>query len=390
MPELPGDRATLEIDLGLVRRNWQTVRAAFSGPTLGAVVKQDAYGLGVARIAPLLHGLGCRDFWVADFDEALTLRALLPQVRIFVLHGLSGAPAAVFRAHHLVPVLNDSAELPLARAEAVRGGPFEVAIQMDTGLSRLGLTLSDVKRLRADPSAFAGLRLAAFVTHLARFADPQARRNTHQWRRFRAWTAGLPEAPLSFCASAGVFGSPTRHCSHARVGSALYGVETTPSRPQPIHLAAKLTAPILKVTDVPAGVEVGYGGLYRTAQPRRLAHLAAGYGDGVPFSFRHQAHVRLGGHAAPIVGGVAMSLMTIDVTDLPPGVAVAGARVELFGPDLPVDQMAAAAGLAPNVIMVSAGHRARRLYHEPPDAATDASPGNQNQAMGEWDRRARG
>ncbi len=385
MTDFPKDRAVLEIDLGAIRRNWRTVRAAFSGATVGAVVKQDAYGLGVATLAPLLSDLGCRDFWVADFDEGLSLRALLPQARIYVMHGLAGAPAAEFRARHLVPVLMDPSELPLARAEAARAGRFDIGIQLDTGLGRLGFTLADVKRLSADDTALDGLRLVTLITHLARFADPQARRNTHQWRRFRAWAQALPDAPLSFCASAGVFGPPERHCSHARVGSALYGVETTPARPQPIQMAARLTAPILRVADVRAGVEVGYGGVYRTTQPRRLAHLAAGYGDGVPFSFRHPAQVRLGGHGVPVVGGVAMSMMTIDVTDLPPGLAVPGARAELFGPALPVDQLAAAAGLAPNAVMVAAGHRTRRIYRDtaefipadalPPEIAAGRSDG---------------
>ncbi len=367
MTDLARDRAVLEINLGTIRRNWRTVRERFRGETVGAVVKQDAYGLGTARIAPLLFALGCRDFWVADFDEALDVRTLLPHARIYVMHGLAGAPAAAFRAHHVVPVLTDPAELPLARAEAARAGAFEIGLQLDTGLGRLGFTLADVKRLQGDASALAGLHLGVVITHLARFADPQARRNTHQWRRFRAWAQALPPASLSFCASAGVFGPAARHCSHARVGSALYGVETTPSRPQPIEMAARLTAPILRVADVAAGVEVGYGGAYRTSQPRRLAHVAAGYGDGIPFSFRHQPHVDLAGHSVPVVGGVAMSLMTLDVTDLPPGLAVPGARVELFGPHVPVDRLATAAGIAPNAVMVAAGHRARRVYADPPD-----------------------
>ncbi|MGU3494991.1 alanine racemase [Xanthobacteraceae bacterium A53D] len=360
------DRTVLDVDLGAIRRNWRTVCGAFSGERVGAVVKQDAYGLGADRIVPLLASLGCRDFWVVSFEEGVSVRALAPEARIFVLHGLAGAPAADFRCHSLIPVLVDAAELPVARAEVARAGRFQVALQFDTGLSRLGLTLADIRRLKDDPDALAGLDLAAYVTHLARFADPLARRNSQQWRRFRAWSGALPVAPLSFCASAGVFGPPARHGAVARVGSALYGVETTPSRPQPIVPAARLTAPILRVMEVPAGREVGYGGIYRTGRASRLAHVAAGYGDGLPFAFRHQPHVRLGAHMAPMVGGIAMNLMTLDVTDLPDGVAVPGARVELFGPDAPVGELAAAAGVAPNAIMVPAAHRARRVYRDDP------------------------
>ncbi|GGF89285.1 alanine racemase [Azorhizobium oxalatiphilum] len=362
--EAVSDRTVLEIDLGAIRRNWRMVRDTFTGHSVGAVVKQDAYGFGASRIVPLLASLGCRDFWVVSFEEGLEIRALLPEARVFVLHGLAGAPVAEFRANALVPVLVDAAELPMARAEAARRGPFDVALQFDTGLTRLGLTLGDVRRLRDEADAFAGLRVAAYVTHLARFADPFAHRNVQQWRRFRSWSSVLPAAPLSFCASAGVFGDSSRHCALARVGSAIYGVETTPARPQPITFAARLTAPILRVMDVRAGVEVGYGGVYRTPRPSRLAHVAAGYGDGIPFSFRHQAHVRIGGRPAPIVGGVAMNLMTVDVTHLPEGSVRPGARVEFYGPDAPVDRLAAAAGIAPNALMVPTAHRAHRIYRD--------------------------
>ncbi|WP_332118945.1 alanine racemase [Azorhizobium caulinodans] len=365
MPEPTADLATLEIDLGAVRQNWRTVRAQYRGPTLGAVVKQNAYGFGLSRIVPLLSSLGCRDFWVVCIEEALAVRTLAPDARVFVLHGLAGAAPADFRAHRIIPVLMDASELPRVQAEAAARGPLDVAIQFDTGLSRLGLSRADVKRLRDDPSPLAGLRIAAYVTHLAHFSNPVARHNDWQWRRFRAWTQALPPAPLSFCASAGVFGPPERHAHHARVGSALYGVETTPSSRQPILPAARLTAPILRVMDVPAGTEVGYGGVYRTPQPARLAHVGVGYGGGLPFSFQRQAYGYVGGLPAPIVSGLAMSLMTLDVSGLPEGLAVPGAQVELFGPAQPVDILAAAAGVAPNVVMVSAGARTRRVYLEP-------------------------
>ncbi len=359
---LPKDRPSLVIDLDAVRQNFLTARAAYDGSSLGAVVKKDAYGLGVAHIAPLLHDLGCRDFWVADFDEAVELRRILTQGRIFVLHGLAGNAPADFRAIGAVPVLLDMDEI--LRASAAIGPRPEVAIHLDTGINRLGIDLADVRTLAQDPSPLARLSVAAYVTHLARFATPSAPQNRWQWLRFRAWTRVLPSAPLSFCASAGVFGPRDRHVDLARVGSALYGVETTPARPQPIIPAATLSAPILRLHEVPKGGEIGYGGVYQAPGPRRIAQVAAGYAAGIPFSFRKPWHVMLDGHCAPIVAGTAMSLISIDVTDLPPGLARPGAQVTIFGPDLPVSAFAEAAGVAPNVIMVAAGRGVRRIYHD--------------------------
>lgn len=360
-PELPADRPSMVVDLSAIRANWQAACRAFSGGSVGAVVKQDAYGLGIAEIAPLLSTLGCRDFWVANITEALAVRSAVREGRIFVLHGLGGAEMRDFRAIDAVPVLIDLGEVERAAADAA-DVPARVALHLDTGLTRLGLGLEDVRRLGREPERLARLDIAAYVTHLAHFSNPFARENRWQWLRFMAWSRHLPEAALSFCASAGVFGARAHHADLARVGSALYGVETTPSRPQPIVPAATLCAPVVRVHEVEADREVGYAGSYRTPSPRRLAELAIGYGDGVPFHFPKPAFVLISGYRAQIVGTCAMSLMSVDVTDLPEGAVRPGMRAVLFGPDLPVDQIANAAGVAPNVVHVRAGRSVPRFY----------------------------
>lgn len=360
-PPLPADRPALLIDLDAIRRNHAMARAAFTGRSLGAVVKKDAYGLGLSRVAPLLHDLGCRDFWVADLDEAADLRRVLPGGRIFVLHGLSQYEMEDFRHIDAIPVLTTAEEVARASLGA-RGERAKVALHLDTGLNRLGLGLREVRGLLDDPIALDRFSITAYVTMLAHFADLQSRSNYWQWRRFCAWSRRLPPAPLSFCASAGVFGPPERHMDMARVGSALYGVETTPTHPQPITPAATLSAPIVRVHDLPSGAEVGYGGAYHTSRPCRLAHVAVGYAAGIPFTFHRTAHVLLAGHAVPIVATPSMSLLTIDVTDLPPHLAQPGCRVTIFGPELPVHVFASAARVPPNLVMVAAGRGVRRVY----------------------------
>lgn len=365
---LPADRCALVVDLAAIRANWRAVRQSFTGSGVGAVVKQDAYGLGIAEVVPLLSDLGCRDFWVADLSEAQDVRRATPSGRIFVLHGMAGGAPRDYRGLGAIPVLLDISEVE-GLARAATDAPAACAIHLDTGLNRLGLGLADLRRLAQAPDLLGRLQIAAYVTHLAHFSDPGARQNGWQWRRFSAWTQHLPPAPRSFCASSGVFGPKERHGDLARVGSALYGVETTPSRPQPIVAAATLTAPILRVHHVAAGREVGYSGAYRTPTARRLAELGIGYGDGVPYRFHGDAHVLIGGHRAPVVSTSAMSLMSVDVTGIPEHAVRPGMRAVLFGPDLPVDQIAAAAGIAPNVVHVRAGRSAPRFYLPCPDDA---------------------
>ena len=124
----PWDGPRLSLDLDALAHNWRTVVAASAGQRIGAVVKNDAYGLGVQAIAPALWALGCREFWVCTFDEALALyhSALAATkneaIRILVLNGLAGAQPEDFAAHGFVPVLGGAHELAALCGYAARSG----------------------------------------------------------------------------------------------------------------------------------------------------------------------------------------------------------------------------------------------------------------------------
>lgn len=363
----PHDRPRLQVDVSALAHNWRAVRKSFQGQSVGAVLKNDAYGLGMATIAPLLWQWGCRDFWVAHSSEALALRALLPAGagRIAVLHGLGGADAADFAAHALVPVLAGPHELPALHGHAARhGAPLPVAIHLDTGLTRLGFGAESLSNLPPGNPIWADLQVQTWVSHLGRFGDPGAPECQRQRDTFSAWTAQLPPAQRSIAASSSVFANPAWHFDHARVGSALWGVQTNPASPQPLRPVASLYAPVLRVADVPAGTEIGYGGNYRTQRASRIATVALGYGDGLPVSLgQHpKAALYLGERAAPIIGGIAMGLLALDVSAFAPSQVQAGQWAQVFGAQQPLEQLAAHAGMAANTLLVTTARLAQRHY----------------------------
>ncbi|NYE25921.1 alanine racemase [Pigmentiphaga litoralis] len=356
------DRPTITIDLAAIRHNWRAVASRYQGRHIGAVVKNDAYGLGAAHVVPLLSSLGCSDFWVDHFQAALDVRRIVPTGRVFVLNGLAGADAARCRTHDIVPVLVDERELQLASADARQHGPLKVAVHLDSGLTRVGLDAAAVSRLIARPDLLHGLDVMAWVTHLGRFADPDATENVEQRARFVTWTDRLPRAARSIATSSCVFADRGWHMDMARVGSALYGVDTTPSTPQGLMPAATLSAPVLRVATVPAGTEIGYAGSFRTPRACTVATLAIGYGDGLPFALANCGQVALAGGLAPVVGGVSMGLITVDVTALGEGRVQPGMHAVLFGADLRLEQVAATAGMAPNALLVACASQAHRRY----------------------------
>ncbi len=342
------------------------MRSRYTGRELSAVVKSDAYGLGLEAIVPVLADAGCRSFWVNDLGEALRLKAVLPsavlrETTVYTLFGLGGATPGDFEQAAVVPVLASLDEVWQCGGHARRSGRrMAVAIQLDTGLGRLGLTADDVDRLGGDH--LAPLDIRCWVTHLAAFDCPDDPMNDRQRRMLLDLTARLPQAPVSLASSSGVFMGPDWHFDIARIGSALYGVQTSSRWQEGLVPCYRLLAPVLRVADMPAGARVGYRGTTALTRPSRIATLALGYGDGLPQGFVTAGLAFLSGEALPFVGGMAMNLTMVDVTDLLDGAVGPGTQMEILGPRQTIDSLADALGCAPNVLLTQVGAGCAHRY----------------------------
>jgi len=355
--------SVLEIDLAAIVGNWRRLGLRLGGGALcAAVVKADAYGLGMARVAPALADAGCRLLFVATIDEGLALRRLLPTVEIAVLNGLLPGTAGDFRRARLVPVLNSLGEIAAWR-ERAQTRALPAMIHVDTGMRRLGLPPDELDRLAAEPRRLDGLSLRAVVSHLACADQPAHPMNAEQLAAFGAARARLPPAPASLAASSGIFLDPAYHGDIARPGAALYGVNPQPSHPNPMSQVIKLKGRILQVRDVDTGEGVGYGAAHRLSRPSRIATIAVGYADGWLRSSSNRGSVGIAGQRAPVVGRISMDLTTIDVTGI--DAARPGAMVDLLDAGYGVDDAAASAGTIGYEVLTAIGRRALRLYREP-------------------------
>jgi alanine racemase len=343
----------LEIDLGAVVENWRLLAARVAPALCAAVVKADAYGLGAAKVAPALAAAGCRTFFVAQLDEALVVRAVLPQAEIAVLNGLLPGTSRVFLDARLTPVLNDLAQIERWRR---KGQARPAILHVDTGMNRLGLAAKDVARV-GDP----GFPLRAVMSHLVS-SEETTPLNKTQRQRFEATRALLPAAPASFANSSGIFLDASYHYDLARPGVALYGVNPTPGQPNPMRPTVRLLARILQLRDIAAGETVGYGATWRLERPARIATIAAGYADGLLRSLSNRGRALAGGTTVPIVGRVSMDLITLDVTAADPTAVEPGSLVELIGSAHTVDDLAAEAGTIGYEILTSLGRRYHRVW----------------------------
>jgi alanine racemase len=278
---------------------------------------------------------------------------------IGVLNGFAAADAGAYTTHDLVPVLGSLPDIEAYRRFAA-GRPLPAMLHVDTGMHRLGLSATELDRVADDPSLLAGLDWLYAMTHLVSAELPADRLNDAQLARFNAACARLPPMRRSIANSSGIFLGPAFHADLARPGAALYGINPTPGRPNPMRATVRLTAPVLQLRDIPAGEGVGYNASWIAARPTRVATVALGYADGYHRAAAGCAAAAFDGAMVPLIGRVSMDLLTFDATDHP-GLHP-GARLEILGPAVPPDQVAAWAGTNGYEVLTSLGHRARRSF----------------------------
>ena len=333
-------RATLAtIHLGAMRRNLARIRERTAGEQVMAIVKADAYGHGLERAARAFNDADA--FGVAAIGDGLRLRAAAIAHRIVVLSGMDDpADLAEFRRLHLDAVIHHDAQL--AWLEADRDPrPLRVWLKIDSGMHRLGFAPERAAeifaRLRALPNVDAEITLMTHFAASDEFDNPMTAR---QIACFDAATVHLP-GPRTLANSAAVLGWPQAHGNWLRVGGLLYGLSVIAGKSGTdlgFEPAMTLSTKLISVNLIQRGEYIGYAATWQCPEDMPVGVAEIGYGDGFPRSAPSGTPVLVNGERAAIVGRVSMDLMAIDLRDV--GNARVGDRVELWGRDLPIEEVA--------------------------------------------------
>ena len=354
--------ARLTIDLDALAHNFAVLCAEAPGTLAAPVIKADGYGMGAGPVGRRLWAEGARAFFVARLSEGEALRRELGPERpatIYVLDGfLAGAGSRLADAK-LTPVLSSLPQIEAASAYATaQGAALAVALQIDTGMNRQGLTLDEADALAASPDRLKNLQVAVVMSHLGSATDPTDARNRLQLSRFQQVRPLFGEAKASFAASAGIMLGPDYRAEIIRPGISLYGGGPE-ERPDPrLKAVAKLEAPILYIRNVQPGEMIGYGSKLVADRPIRVAVVAAGYADGVLRASHRGGYAWFGGSRRPLLI-VTMDLIGVDIGQ---ATASIGDYVELLGPNVLIDDIATAAGTVAHECLVRLGGRAERVY----------------------------
>ncbi len=349
----------ITIELAALAANYAQLRTRAPGAEVAAVVKANAYGLGVGPVAARLMQQGCRTFFVGTLTEGLELRRLQPAARILVLNELPAGSVAQYLRHQLLPVLNTMDEV---RAWAAQGAGAPAALQLDTGMTRAGLAAADVAAMCAPGNLRQSLNLVLLMSHLACADDPGHALNRQQLSRFAALRAHWPGVPWSIANSAGIFLGPDYHGDLVRPGIALYGGRPGASGDNPMQEVVQLESRVLQVRQLTHAASIGYGATQALAPHARVATLGIGYADGYPRSLSSRGCAMWQGQRAPVAGRVSMDLLTLDVSAAGFAGLAGGDWVTLLGNGLALEEVAATAGTVNYELLTSLSRRAERIY----------------------------
>ncbi|CAD5106563.1 alanine racemase [Zestomonas carbonaria] len=349
------------IDLAAIRRNYALAKLCAPGRKAFAVVKANAYGHGVREVVAAL-AREADGFAVASLEEAVEVRAVQAGARLLLLEGCfdAGELPLVSRLGLDVVVQDDRQAEALLTASIDR--PVNVWLKLDSGMHRLGLTPAGVRHWFTRLRAAHQVAEVNLISHFA-CADERGHSLTDlQLERFLD-LLDLDFDLRSLSNSAAVLTIPAAHMDWLRPGIMLYGA-TPFAELSAVELglqpAMSLTAQVISVREVPAGDSVGYGAAWIAAGRARIGTVSCGYADGYPRHAPSGTPMVVRGRRLPLVGRVSMDMLTVDLTSLPE--AQAGDSVELWGAQLPVDEVAHACGTIGYELLTKVTARVPRIY----------------------------
>lgn len=354
--------ARVTVDLEALRHNLQRVRALAPRSRVMAVIKADAYGHGIERSARALSGADA--FGVSCLEEAQRLSAAGFTHPITLLEGpFTGAELEEIARLDLHIVVHHPAQLDMLERVSLQK-PVGAWLKVDSGMHRLGFDVGDVasawRRLEAAPTIRRPLRL---MTHLARASTPDDPMTALQLARFAQVCSGLT-AERSIANSAAVLSCPASHGEWVRPGLMLYGVSplvTGTGADHGLKPVMALRSELISVRRVRTGESVGYGASWTCPEDMPIGIVATGYADGFPRQARSGTPILVGGVRCATIGYASMDMVTVDLRAAPH--AVVGTPVELWGPDLPIEEIALHSDTVPYELLCGV-HRQRLAFTE--------------------------
>ena len=355
--------ATLTVNLDAIAANYHQLKDLHTKKNSAAVVKANAYGLGVEPVARRLAKEGCETFFVATLSEAIELRGILPNVIIYVFHGIYAGEEPLFIEHNIRPVLNSMEQTARWKPVAASNPNAKAALHVDTGMCRLGLTPYEMSSITDGQKIITECNISLLMTHLACASDPSHPLNTQQLENFAEAKAVFSGIETSFANSSGLYLGDDYHEDLGRPGCSLYGITPRGVDNNPMQHVATLKAPIIQIRQISRDQTIGYGGTTRVSAGMKVAVISCGYADGLHRTASHQLSGFVSEYRAKILGRVSMDMTCYDVTHIPDATLAEEAAITLISEKQTVDRVAQICHTIGYEVFTSLSARVERIYN---------------------------
>ena len=342
----------LHINLANLRSNVRFYRGTIkSNVEISAVVKSNAYGLGISQLVPEFEKYGIKIFFTATLSEAIKVRKCSLHSEIFTLNGFDFQNSDLYREFNITPVVNNLLEAK--KFTEIFDKSHKTALQINTGMNRLGL---NEKTIFEQIDLINSLPLTLILSHLACADDIPNKENKVQRDLFLRLCKNLPNTRKSISASHGTLLGSEYHFDMVRPGIGLYGGLKTNGLKQVIQIKV----PVLQDFVIDKDMQVGYNFTYRAKKTMKVATLAMGYADGLPRTLSNRGKLFSGNKSCPIIGRISMDLVTVDISSLPD----TPDYLTIFSPEYHVDNFAKDCQTISHEVLVNLGERIKRVYSE--------------------------
>ncbi len=337
-----------EVSQSALRHNLQQVRKFAPHSKIIAMVKANAYGHGLTKVAKTLQDSDA--LGVACIDEALKIRQAGIHTDIVLMEGCFGADELpLVQTHSLTLVVHHWEQIQaLQHYQAQHDKKFKVWLKINTGMNRLGFAVQEFEEAWRVLVNIPQVELLGFMSHFAQADNTQDPLTQSQFEKFKH-TVGTRPGMHCVANSAAILSWPQTHVDWVRPGLMLYGASPFADKVGcDFNLVPAMTlySEIIAIRDIEKGDKVGYGGTWENLQPKsKIGIVAIGYGDGYPWHAKNGTPVLVNGKRVSTVGRVSMDMLAVDLSQLK-DVAV-GAKVTLWGKDLPIEEVARHAGTIP-------------------------------------------
>ena len=356
----------ITIDLNSIEKNYKLIKKKIGKEcSIAAVLKANAYGLGIKEISIKLKELGCKFFFVATLKEGMELRKILKDIEIFVLNGPIFFDVKIynyFLDYNLIPIFNSFKELKLwIRLESKNKKKTKIGLHFDTGMNRFGIPnveIDKVKKLFEKKT----LNLFCIMSHLSSADEKNKKINLLQKNLFNKINSDYKNVLLSIANSSAIFNLKGFNFSLVRSGGALFGINPTKNK-NPMNNVISLHAKVLQIKNLKTETNkvVGYNSTYQVNGALKIAVLGIGYADGYPRNLSNIGYAFFKNSKLPIVGTISMDYITVDLSKLRKKIKV-GDWVELIGKNISIQDVAFLSQTIEYEILNNLGNRLQKYY----------------------------